>query len=129
MRPPNSNPPLVANAADNNTAVIPNEINGFKRLDIPSDGYSAGRSLFPGRVMAGYNAELDKYDADSWASYIVEECKAFGGDTTAVSYSAINSGHTGGRFWFGYAFSGGDTTVADFEKDDAVHGLRVYISS
>lgn len=82
-----NNPPLVANTADNNTADAPNEIDGFKRLEIPSDGYSAGRSLFPGRVMAGYNAEPDQYDADSWAKHIVEKCRSFGGATTAVSYS------------------------------------------
>ncbi|KAL4259634.1 hypothetical protein AB1N83_008662 [Pleurotus pulmonarius] len=128
MRPPNSDTLPAANTADNNNTVARNEINGFKRLDIPSDGYISGHSLFPRRVMAGYHAEPHEYDADSWAAYIVEKCKGFGGATTAVSFSAINSGDTGGRFWIGYAFSGRDTTVADFEEDDEVHGLRVYTS-
>ncbi|KAF4567150.1 hypothetical protein EYR40_006144 [Pleurotus pulmonarius] len=148
MRPPNSDTLPAANTADNNNTAARNEINGFKRLDIPSDGYISGHSLFPRRVMAGYHAEPHEYDADSWAAYIVEKCKGFGGATTAVSFSgahiiptqlcinpgsvdlllAINSGDTGGRFWIGYAFSGRDTTVADFEEDDEVHGLRVYTS-
>lgn len=31
---------------------------------------------------------------------------------------AINSGSTGGRYWFGHVFRGGATTVANYERDE-----------
>ncbi|GJC82521.1 hypothetical protein ColLi_05359 [Colletotrichum liriopes] len=80
----------------------------------------AGGSLFPGQVIAGYHGELGNYTADTWSAYVLEKCKSYTACTSSMTYSAINSGSTGGRYWFGFAFRGGATTVADYERDEEV---------
>ncbi|KAJ8507245.1 hypothetical protein ONZ45_g10375 [Pleurotus djamor] len=108
---------------------MPATIDSFSQVtDIPADGYCAGYTLFPGCVIAGCNGEYDQYNADTWATHVLEWCTeefADLGPITAVSYSATNSGDTGGRFWFGYAFAS-IATIDDFEKDGDVKELKVF---
>ncbi|KZL78849.1 hypothetical protein CI238_12822 [Colletotrichum incanum] len=93
----------------------------FVQVTLPApQNWVAGGSLFPGQVIAAYHAELKDYSADTWSAYVLEKCKGYTACTSSMSYSAINSGSTGGRYWFGYVFRGGATTVADYERDEEV---------
>ncbi|KAF2441584.1 hypothetical protein P171DRAFT_74145 [Karstenula rhodostoma CBS 690.94] len=78
--------------------------------------------LFPGNVIAGYNANLTAYDATSWGAHVLAACAGFTACTSALAYQATNSGSTGGRFWFGYAFRGGPTDESFYERDDDPYG-------
>ncbi|THU99530.1 hypothetical protein K435DRAFT_630891, partial [Dendrothele bispora CBS 962.96] len=77
--------------------------------------YIAGPTLFPGQVIAGYNAPNDAYTAETWAKYILDKAKSFDAAKSCCSFSAINSGSTGGRFWFGYVFRA-SAAPDDFER-------------
>ncbi|GKT57157.1 hypothetical protein ColTof4_11309 [Colletotrichum tofieldiae] len=93
----------------------------FVQVALPApQNWVAGGSLFPGQVIAGYHGELGNYTADAWSAYVLEKCKSYAACTSSITYSAINSGSTGGRYWFGFAFRGGATTVADYERDEEV---------
>ncbi|KAJ8507244.1 hypothetical protein ONZ45_g10374 [Pleurotus djamor] len=84
--------------------------------DLPSEGYAAGPSLFPGRIIAGCNEDIDKYDADTWTAHVLRWCTDTfpTGAVTVAAYSAMNAG-TGGRGWIGYAFHG-VANADDFKK-------------
>ncbi|RDA90768.1 hypothetical protein CP533_3610 [Ophiocordyceps camponoti-saundersi (nom. inval.)] len=89
----------------------------------------AGRRLFPGNVIAGYNADYGNYTADSWAQHVLDQCKnAFtkSCDST-ISYSAINSGTPKERAWFGYVFRGGKTSLSDYVRADGVRDTIIYV--
>ena len=128
----------------------------LKPVKLPGDDYIAGDGLFPGRVIAGYHAPYYEYDADSWAKYVLKRTEAFEAGTSCVSYTgefcsledlmlegnfggtvltcdvtilAINSGDTGGRYWFGYSFRGGPADPTDFvhaDPESGVKGSRAY---
>lgn len=72
---------LVGAAATANAA-------GYQRLNLPDpQNWIAASSLFPGDVIAGYNADYNKYDKESWANYILDQCKGFSACTSTISYS------------------------------------------
>ncbi|KAK1995952.1 hypothetical protein LX36DRAFT_682706 [Colletotrichum falcatum] len=92
----------------------------FVEVPLPAPlNWVAGRSLFPSQVIASYNAEIGDYTADTWAAYVLGKCKGFAACTSSMSFSGINSGSTGGRYWFGYVYRGGATTVSNYERDAA----------
>ena len=114
----------------------------------PPENWIAGRQLFPGQVIAGYNAIYDDYNADTWAKLILEKARGFEAATSCSSFSgerffyrawlgstcrtdlmviqAINSGTPKDRYWFGYIFRGGPITAHDFQRKDGVEGSRVF---
>ena len=53
----------------------------------PPLNWVAGSSLFPGRVISGYNDDYNKWNAETWAAHIVDECEKVGsaGSTHAFS--------------------------------------------
>ncbi|KAK6824124.1 hypothetical protein RU639_005269 [Aspergillus parasiticus] len=83
----------------------------------PPDNWVAGPHLFPGKVIAGYHANLDEHDAKGWHEYINQKCEKFHACTSTVSFSTNNFGSTGGRYCFGYVFRGGPTTPEDYVRD------------
>jgi hypothetical protein len=52
----------------------------------PPLNWLAGPGLFPGNVIAGYNADLTEYDATSWGAHILEACAGFTACTSALAY-------------------------------------------
>ncbi|KHN94069.1 uncharacterized protein MAM_08078 [Metarhizium album ARSEF 1941] len=107
------------------TAVTAEE---FERLHLPSpQNWIAGSRLFPGSIIAGYNADYDKYDAKSWAQHVLTQCKGYEACTSSLSFSGINSGTPKERAWFGYVFRGGKTKESDFQRADDVEDSVVYV--
>ncbi|WQF90297.1 hypothetical protein CDEST_15311 [Colletotrichum destructivum] len=102
----------------------------FVQVPLPApQNWAAGGSLFPGQIIAAYHADAKDYTADTWSAYVLEKCKGYTACTSSLSYSAINSGSTGGRFWFGFVFRGGATTVADYERvEEAESGVTDSIA-
>ncbi|KAK2616547.1 hypothetical protein QQS21_000590 [Conoideocrella luteorostrata] len=99
----------------------------FERLSLPDpQNWLAGDRLFPSNVIASFNGEYDKYNKESWAEYVLAQCKGFEACTSSLSYSAINSGTPEERAWFGFAFRGGKTTVDDYKRADGVEDAVVY---
>jgi len=97
------------------------EVQDYKRVNLSKPlNWIAGPSLFPGNVIAGYNADLSEYNAEGWAAYILKQCKAFSACTSTISNQATNSGSTGGRYWFGYVFRGGPTSQKNYAREDGV---------
>ncbi|KAK1596070.1 uncharacterized protein LY79DRAFT_667560 [Colletotrichum navitas] len=91
----------------------------FVKVALPSPlNWVAGAPLFPSQVIASYHAELGDYTSDTWAAYVLEKCKTYTACTSSMTFSGINSGSTGGRYWFGYVFRGGATTLDDYDRDD-----------
>ncbi|KAH8884375.1 hypothetical protein GQ53DRAFT_880134 [Thozetella sp. PMI_491] len=86
----------------------------------------AGRRLFPGNIIAGYHDDLDNYTASAWATYVLDQCKGYTACTSAEAFQATNSGSTGGRYWFGYVYRGGPTTIADYVRDEGVTDSVAY---
>ncbi|KAI1075667.1 hypothetical protein F5B20DRAFT_594806 [Whalleya microplaca] len=102
----------------------------FEKVDLkPPLDWTAGESLFPFKVIAGYNANLSEYDHQTWADYVLGECKKYDSCTSCISNQATNSGSTGGRFWFGYSFSGGATSPADYKRNPDVTDSIAYTIS
>ena len=59
----------------------------FERVPLTEPlNWIAGRSLFPGRVIAGYHAEVSDYDATSWAEKVLGDCKNYTACTSSLSY-------------------------------------------
>lgn len=75
------------------TEALKNNTRTFVRLNLTEPmNWVAGNSLFPGRVIAGYNAGLDQYtSAEAWASYVLEKCKGFEACTSAYSVQGESS--------------------------------------
>ena len=115
----------------------------------PPEDWLPGPQLFPRQVIAGYSADYKDYNADTWATYILEQAQGFAAATSCASFSgersfllrltsrfevqdwldvipAINSGTPKDRYWFGYVFRGGHVTVADFQREEGVEGSRAY---
>ncbi|PFH57842.1 hypothetical protein XA68_14495 [Ophiocordyceps unilateralis] len=93
------------------------------------DNMVAGKRLFPGNVVAGYNADYGNYTSDTWAGYILDQCKTVYKEAcdSTISFSAINSGTPKYRAWFGYVFRGGITTPADYVESEGVQDTVVYV--
>ncbi|RCI12404.1 hypothetical protein L249_1120 [Ophiocordyceps polyrhachis-furcata BCC 54312] len=93
------------------------------------DNLIAGKRLFPGNVIAGYNSDYRNHTSESWAQYVLDECKNKFADScdSTISYSAINSGTPKDRFWFGYVFRGGKTTLSDYTQADGVRDSIIYV--
>ncbi|KAK6819660.1 hypothetical protein PG995_011058 [Apiospora arundinis] len=103
----------------------------FARVNLPAPAnWMAGSTLYPGNIIAAYNAEPAKYaTAESWAAYILAQCQGYRDCTSCISYSGINSGSTGGRYWFGEVYRGGATTPAQYEREtDASLGVTNSIA-
>ena len=43
----------------------------------PPEDWVPGRNLFPSHVMAGFHADYEKYNADTWAKYVLEKAKEY----------------------------------------------------
>ncbi|EHA57544.1 hypothetical protein MGG_10542 [Pyricularia oryzae 70-15] len=96
------------------------------KVNLPApDNWLTGSRLFPANIIASYNAELKDYaTADAWNAFVLDKCQSFTACTSTASYQAINSGSTGGRYWFGEVYRGGATTPADYERvPDAAFGV------
>ena len=109
----------------------PNSKN-FIPVPIP-DGAMADNKIFPSRVLSGYHAPFDP--KLPWGSYMLNLAQEKVG-VTGVSWFAgmqsekisivtthltwlsitlaLNSGSTGGKYWFGYLFGGGPIDSSDF---------------
>ncbi|KJX97050.1 hypothetical protein TI39_contig572g00008 [Zymoseptoria brevis] len=96
----------------------------FKQLQFPD--WVAGDRLFPANVIEGYHDDYNNQTAESWSIHVLERCRAFEAGTSTITYSAINSGTPKDRYWFGYCFRGGRTTVADYVLTDGVQDSIVY---
>ncbi len=60
---------------------------GFKKLELEKPlNWLPGPRLFPANVIAGFNAELSQYDAESWADYVLEQCTRYSACTSTASY-------------------------------------------
>ncbi|GKT49951.1 uncharacterized protein ColSpa_10132 [Colletotrichum spaethianum] len=91
----------------------------FVEVSLPAPhNWVPGGSLFPSQVIAAYHGDLGNYTAATWSAYVLEKCKSYTACTSSATYSGINSGSTGGRYWFGFVFRGGATTVANYERDE-----------
>ena len=53
----------------------------------PPENWLAGPQLFPGQVIAGYHADYNDYNADTWAKYILEQAQGFEAATSCSSFS------------------------------------------
>ncbi|KAK8105825.1 uncharacterized protein PG998_003703 [Apiospora kogelbergensis] len=103
----------------------------FARVSLPAPAnWMAGSTLYPRNIIAAYNAETAEYaSAESWAAYILAQCQSYRDCTSCISYSGINSGSTGGRYWFGEVYRGGATTPAQYEREtDASLGITNSIA-
>ncbi|KAK7956721.1 uncharacterized protein PG986_005943 [Apiospora aurea] len=91
----------------------------FARVSLPAPAnWMTDSSLYPRNIIAAYSAEPAQYaSAESWAAYILAKCQGYRDCTSCISYSAINSGSTGGRYWFGEVYRGGATTPAQYERE------------
>ena len=62
----------------------------FKCLELEEPlNWSAGSTLFPGRVIAGTNADLGDFTAQTWAEHVLDWCKTFGTCTTAFAFQGV----------------------------------------
>lgn len=52
----------------------------------PPLNWIAGGSLFPSQIIAGYNADLDEYTAETWSDHILDACKTFDACTSADGF-------------------------------------------
>lgn len=52
----------------------------------PPLNWVAGPRLFPGNVIAGYNANLTEYDATSWGLHILQACAGYTACTSAHAF-------------------------------------------
>ncbi|CAH0047307.1 unnamed protein product [Clonostachys solani] len=86
----------------------------------------AGDSLFPSNIIAGYHADYDAYNSESWSNYVLDKCKAYAQCTSSETFSGINSGTPKIRYWFGYVYRGGATTQANYERVDGVEDSIAY---
>ncbi|PHH85086.1 hypothetical protein CDD83_920 [Cordyceps sp. RAO-2017] len=55
----------------------------------PPADWAAGSRLFPAEVIAGYHANLTTHTRDSWAAYVLEQCRGFDACDSTVSYSEV----------------------------------------
>lgn len=51
----------------------------------------AGNSLFPSNIIAGYHADYDAYDSESWSNYVLEKCEAFAQCTSSETFSGMST--------------------------------------
>ncbi|PHH65575.1 hypothetical protein CDD81_2010 [Ophiocordyceps australis] len=115
----------AAPMADNTMAVD----GEFKRLDLAEPlNWISGETLLPGRVMRGFHGDEHQYDAESWAQYILENCINTPGCKSTISFSAINSGSVGGRYWFGYTFSKAATPDDYKRSTEKQYGVQASIA-
>ncbi|KAF2480206.1 hypothetical protein BDY17DRAFT_256158 [Neohortaea acidophila] len=98
----------------------------FCPVSLPGGHYEAGPSLFPGNVIKGINAKYSKYDQESWGQHVLSECEKEPACTSSLGFAAVNSGSTGGKFWFGYTFRGGPTTTANYTESAAASDATAY---
>jgi len=109
--------------------VVYNEDTSFGNLvpvNIPRDGMAA-KSIFPSRVLAGYNQPVTSQIA--FVALMVSRALSTPGATAMYYCIANNSGSTGGRYWFGYLFQDGPVSSDDFveaPKVFKVEGARAF---
>jgi hypothetical protein len=60
----------------------------FVQFDFePPLNWLAGPSLVPSKIIAGYHADLAKYNAASWADFVLHKCTTYTVCTSTSSYS------------------------------------------
>jgi hypothetical protein len=65
----------------------------FTRVDLPAPlDWTAGPSLFPGRIIAGYNAGVKEYTAESWGAHVLSQCTQFSSCTSALAFQGTVPG-------------------------------------
>lgn len=70
------------------TGMAQDQSRDFVQVELADpQNWIAGPSLFPGDVIAGYHADMDQYDTDSWAEYVLEKCKGQNACDSTSSYS------------------------------------------
>ncbi|KAK3339837.1 hypothetical protein B0T25DRAFT_636272 [Lasiosphaeria hispida] len=89
--------------------------------------WSPGKTLSRQRINFYYGEPLDKYDAESWAKYVLKKCQTDDKDEcySTISYQATNSGSPKHRLWFGVTFSA-SASENDLERDKDVTDSIVY---
>lgn len=91
-------------------ALVPGLAQAADYVPVPLEeplNWSAGRRLFPGNVIAGYNAGYGEYNKDTWAEHVLQQCKTFSACESSLSFS--------GRFCFLQ-----DSTRTVYEKRNSV---------
>ncbi|KAK0719378.1 hypothetical protein B0H67DRAFT_551757 [Lasiosphaeris hirsuta] len=89
--------------------------------------WSPGRTLSRERINFYYGEPLHKYDAESWADYVLKKCKTDDKDDcySTISYQATNSGSPKYRLWFGVTFRAA-ASEKDLERNKDVTDSIVY---
>lgn len=60
----------------------------FVKVPLPEPlNWVAGRSLFPGNIIAGYSAGEGEYTAETWSAYILAKCQGYAACTSSITYS------------------------------------------
>ncbi|CAN8096116.1 unnamed protein product [Discula destructiva] len=85
----------------------------------PPLNWVVGPYLWPAEIIAGYNELVDGTDwtAETWDAHILAECESYTACTSSISWQGINSGSTGGTYWYGYVFRGGATDESFYVRD------------
>ncbi|KAJ4417035.1 hypothetical protein N0V82_006389 [Gnomoniopsis sp. IMI 355080] len=85
----------------------------------PPLNWVVGSYLWPAELIAGYNAEVatTDYTDETWDAYILAACESYTACTSSISWQGVNSGSTGGTYWYGYVFRGGATNESFYVRD------------
>ncbi|KAM4057462.1 hypothetical protein HRG_010802 [Hirsutella rhossiliensis] len=93
-------------------------------LATPLNWY-AGRTLFPGQILAGFGAPYADHTMETWAEHVLSQCKANDECNSTISFAAVDE-KTGKTCWHGYIFWGKHTTRDDYSRSSRVHGSVAY---
>jgi hypothetical protein len=61
----------------------------FEPVKLPGPDYTAGPAFYPANVIAGYHADYDQYNSDTWAKYMVEQGETFSACTLVTSWAGM----------------------------------------
>lgn len=69
-------------------AELPTALSNFTQVPLTAPmSWTAGKSLFPGNVIAGENAEYNDYTAETWSQHVLEVCATYSACTSTLSFS------------------------------------------
>ena len=80
---------LAALALATMASAAPQSPKKFTRVPLPGDNYVAGKTLFPGNVIEGYDDDYDTWNKDTWAQHMLDQCKTFDNCTSTLSFSGM----------------------------------------